>query len=77
MEGLMMTVDQRAIERCFEAHQMISALIEGSKLDYADAMSVLTKLICDLTVDELEPFLAKMEVCYVFYKCSETNERTH
>ena len=72
----LMSQDEESTRRCEEAHTRMIALLDGMNLDYGDTMTVLSKLLCELAEDDLEMFMNKMAVAYVFYKAPDTTERT-
>ena len=70
-------VDEESSRRCEAAHKALMTLLDGMNLDYGDTMTVLSKMLCEMATDDLDMFIAKMGVAYVFYKAPDTTERSH
>ena len=69
--------DEESTRKCAAAHKALIELIDSMKLDYGDTMTVLSKMLCELADDDLEVFMNKMAVAYVFYKSPDSAERSH
>jgi hypothetical protein len=73
----LISTDEESTRRCQEAHIMLTSILDGMKLDYGDTMTVLSKILCELAEDDLEIFMNKMAVAYLFYKAPDSTERSH
>jgi hypothetical protein len=74
----MMTVDEEAFARCSTAYKLITKSFELCGLTHDDAMSVIAKILCELSTEDIDEFMMKMEMCYIFYNAiDEIPERKH
>lgn len=59
-----MTVDEELFKRMSTAYDLIVEALDDQKLDRDEAFSLLAQIICQLSQDDRESFVWKMERFY-------------